>query len=82
MNSACDLIASLAGDARAADALRLAGLLYGVLGLAFLGWRKVARSERQRGHGIVDLPGSRVGFALIVLGLLLQALAQAVGACR
>jgi hypothetical protein len=79
--TACDLIVSLTDHARAADALHLAGLLYSVLGLALLGWRKIARSDR-RGHAIADPPGPRVGFALIALGLLLQALAQAAGACR
>jgi len=80
--TACDLIASLAGHARVDAALGLAGTLYGVLGLALLGWRRLARPERRRGHGVVAAPGPRVGFALVVLGLLLQALAQAVGACR
>ena len=80
--NACDLIASLAGHARLADALHLAGLLYGVLGLTLLGWHKLAQPERRRSDGIVAVPSPRVGFALIALGLALQALALAVGACR
>ena len=80
--NACDLIVSLTGHARIADALHLAGLLYGVLGLALLGWHKLAQPERRRSHGVVDLPGPRAGFALIALGLLLQALVLTAGACR
>ena len=80
--TACDLVASLAGHARGADALHLAGLLYGVLGLALLGWRRLARPGRGRGRGVADLPGPRAGFALVVLGLVLKALALVVAACR
>lgn len=79
---ACDLIVSLTGPARVADALHLMGLMYGVLGLALLGWHRLARSDHRRGHGVVAVPGPRVGFALIVLALFLQALAQVAGACR
>ena len=81
--TACDLIASLAGHVRVDAALGgLAGLLYGVLGLALLGWRRLARPDRRRGHGIVAVPRSRVGLALVVLGLLVQGLGLAAGECR
>ena len=79
---ACDLIVSLVSPARLADALHLAGLLYGVLGLVLRGWHKLAQPEGRRSYGIVAVPGPCFGFALVALGLALQALALAVGACR